>query len=100
MAPNRIPWILAVVGVVLPAAAFGWLATTFLFAFSGGQYRMVPVVDYGAAAMIVVPLAAAAVVWRLRSAPAGLLAAVAAAAVGWIVTLVVEWLISFSLGAS
>jgi len=94
-----IRWILAVIGVVGGAAAFGWLVTTFLFAFSGGQYRMVPVVGYGVAAMIVVPLGAAAVVWKLRSAPAGLLAAVAAAGIGWIVTLVVEWLISFSLGA-
>ena len=61
---------------------------------------MVPVVGYGAAAMIAIPLAAAALVWKLRSAPAGFVAAVAAAAIGWIVTLVVEWLISFSLGAS
>ena len=61
---------------------------------------MVPVVGYGALAMIVVPLAAAALVWKLRSAPAGLVAAVATVAIGWIVTLVVEWLFSFSLGAS
>lgn len=91
---------LAIVGTVVVAALFGFLVTTFLFAFSGGQFRMQTVVGYGFLAMLVVPIAAAALVWRLRSPVAALVAAFIATAGGWIVTLIVEWVLSFSLGAS
>jgi len=100
LAATRLIWIFAVLGVVVPAAALGWLVTTFLFAFSGGQARMVPVVGYGAAAMIAVPLAAAAVAWRVRSPLAAFVAALAATGGGWIVTVLVEWLLSYRLGAA
>ncbi len=79
---RRVLWVLAIVGAVVTAAGFMWLVTTFPFAFSGVQYRMVPVVGYGVLAMIVLPLAVAALIWRLRSPLAGFMAALAAVAAG------------------
>ena len=57
----------AVTGIVLGVAAVGYLVTTFLFAFSGGQYRMVAVVNLGAVAVISLGVLVAAVKWIVRS---------------------------------
>ena len=96
----RIWLILAIVGATGVAAAFGWLVTTFLFAFSSGQGRMVPVVGYGALAMVAVPLVVGTVAWRLRTPLIGFIGAMVAIGAGWVVLIIVEWLISFQLGAS
>src|SRR5256884_9974731 len=70
----------AVVLLVAVSAGLMYLITSFLFAFSGGQYRMVPVVGYGALAVIGATLLIAIVVWRPRSpAPAGQWGALATA---------------------
>src|SRR5256885_17073323 len=55
--------IVAIAGIVLGVAAVGYLVTTFLFAFSGGQYRMVAVVNLGAVAVISLCGVGAAGVW-------------------------------------
>jgi len=68
--PSRTPaaiWVLVLAAIVLPGAGFGYLVTTFLFAFSGGQYRMVQVVGIGAAFVITVDVLVAVVAWRVRS---------------------------------
>src|SRR5438552_1456459 len=57
----------AVVLLVAVSAGVMYLITSFLFAFSGGQYRMVPVVGYGALAVIGAALSIASVEWRVRS---------------------------------
>jgi hypothetical protein len=90
----------AIVIVVAVSAAFMYLVTTFLFAFSGSQYRMVPVVGYAALAVVGVTLAIAAVVWRLRSLAAALKWVSIATGVCWAIALIVEWILSFSFGAS
>ena len=51
----------AIAVIVLGVAAVGYLVTTFLFAFSGGQYRMVAVVNLGAVAVISLGVLVAAV---------------------------------------
>jgi hypothetical protein len=51
-AKQRLLWAVLIGSMVLVAAAFGYLVTTFLFAFSGGQYRMVTVVNTGALAVV------------------------------------------------
>jgi hypothetical protein len=85
--------------IVIPAAAAGYLVTTFLFAFSGGQYRMVPVVNTGAVAVMLVTLVVAAGAWRLRDASTAVKWTAAATAVAWPAVALVEWFLSFSLGA-
>ncbi len=93
-------WIVAIAAIVLPAAGFGYLVTTFLFAFSGGQSRMVAVVNLGALTMIGLDGVVAAVAWRLRSPAAAVKWTAIATGVGWLATVIAEWLISFRLGAS
>src|SRR5439155_227023 len=73
----------AVVLLVAVSASVMYLITSFLFAFSGGQYRMVPVVGYGALAVIGATLLIAIVVWRLRSLAAAVKWAAIATALGW-----------------
>jgi len=92
----------AAVIVFLVAISAGVMlgVTTFLFAFSGGQYRMVPVVGYGALVVVVTTLVVAVVVWRLRSLAAAVKWAAIATGACWAVALVAEWILSFSLGAS
>ena len=97
--PPATAWI-AVIGVTIAAAAFlGYLVTTFLFAFSGGQYRMVAVVNYGVLAMIALPIVVAIVAWRIRSGRAAAKVVLAATAIGWACTVLIEFLLSSSLGA-
>src|SRR2546421_10043682 len=95
--------IVAAGAVVLLIAVCGgvmYLVTSFLFAFSGGQYRMVPVVGYGALAVIGATLLIAIVVWRLRSLAAAVKWAAIATALGWALAIVGESILSFGLGSS
>jgi len=101
--PPRTPaavWVLVLATIVLPAAGVGYLVTTFLFAFSGGQFRMVQVVGIGAVAVITVNVVVAGLAWRLRSPVAAIKWTAAAVGASWAVALIAEWLLSFSLGAS
>ncbi|HEY3085265.1 MAG TPA: hypothetical protein VGK28_07390 [Candidatus Dormibacteraeota bacterium] len=91
---------IAIAGIVLLAAGIGYLVTTFLFAFSGGQYRMVTVVNAGALCVIALGLAAAVVGWMIRSPEKAIKWAAFATGIGWPVALIAEWLISFQLGAA
>ncbi|SRR6266446_2392986 len=86
--------------IVLSAGAFGYLVTTFLFAFSGGQYRMVAVVNLVALVVVGLGSIAAAVAWRLRSPAAAVRWTAIATVGGWVAAVIAEWLISFSLGAT
>ena len=90
----------AVVLLVAVCAGVMYLITSFLFAFSGSQYRMVPVVGYGALAVIGATLLIAIVVWRLRSLAAAVKWAAIATALGWALAIVGEWILSFGLGSS
>jgi hypothetical protein len=92
--------IVALAAIVFPFAGVGYLVTTFLFAFSGGQYRMVAVVDAGALAVIGLGVLVAAVTWKLRSPAVAVKWTAIATGIGWIAALITEWLISFQLGAS
>jgi hypothetical protein len=92
-------WIGVIVLVVLAVGAVGYLVSTFLFAFSGGQYRMVEVVNLGALAVIAVGVITAAALWKLRSPVAGVVGAAMATGVAWIIAMIAEWVLSFSLGA-
>jgi len=84
---------------VLLVGAFMYLVTTFLFDFSGGQYRMGPVVVYGALAAMGATLVVAAIAWRIRSPAAAAAWATIATAVAWVLAIFVEWRISYVLGA-
>ena len=94
--------VLLLVWVLLygPFGAVMYAVTTFLFAFSGGQYRMVPVVQGGfwtvALVVLLVGLIALA---RTRSLARAVGLMFASAAVAWLVALGVYWLVSFRLGA-
>jgi len=85
--------------IIAVISGFFFFVTTFLFAFSGGQYRMVSVVQYGALAVITVSVLVAAIAWRLRSPTAAVLCAAIVTPAAGVVALVVEWLLSFELGA-
>lgn len=95
--------ILALLGIaviVIPCAGVGYLITTFLFAFSGGQYRMVTVVNYVALAAIATTAVVAAVLSRLRSLEAGVKWAAIAAGATWAAALIVEFVLSMWLAPS
>ena len=85
--------------VIVPAAVFMFLVTTFLFNFSGGQYRMGPVVNYGALAAIAATVLAAAVAWRLRPPNRAIKYTAIATGTLWLAAVLVEWGFSFALGA-
>ena len=89
---------IAIAAVVLAAGAFGYLVTTFLFAFSGGQFRMVAVVNLVALAVVITSFVVAAVVWVLRSPMHALQWTAIATVILWFVALVIEFVLSFSLG--
>jgi hypothetical protein len=91
---------IAIGAIVALAGGIGYLVTTFLFAFSGGQYRMVTVVNIAALCVIGLGLATAAASWFLRSPEAAIKWAAIATGIGWIVAFMAEWLISFQLGAA
>ena len=73
--------------------------TIFLFYFSGGQSRMGPVVNYGALVVIAATVLFAAIVWRKRSPTTAAISAAIGTPVAWVAAIVVEWGISFELGA-
>ena len=101
-APAATSPITVVIGIVLVVgftAGLMFLVTTFLFAFSGGQYRMVGVVNYGVLAVIGTTLLITGAAWRLRSPVAALKWAAIATGVGWVAAVFVEWLLSLELGA-
>ena len=89
---------IALAVVVLAAGAFGYLVTTFLFAFSSGQFRMVQVVNLVALAVIVSSFVVAAVAWIVRSPIDALKWTVIATGVGWVAAIAIEFVLSFSLG--
>ena len=89
---------IAIATVVLAVGAFGYLVTAFLFAFSGGQFRMVAVVNLVAVAVIATSFVVAAVVWVLRSPMHALQWTAIATVILWFAALVIEFVLSFSLG--
>jgi hypothetical protein len=88
----------AVAIVLLAAGAIGYLVTTFLFAFSGGQYRMAAVVNLGAVLVLVSGFAVAAITWIVRSPTDALKWAAIATVIGWVAAIAIEFALSFSLG--
>ncbi|HEX2680590.1 MAG TPA: hypothetical protein VHM88_21360 [Candidatus Acidoferrales bacterium] len=99
---NRIPtaaWLVIIAAGIVVSAAFMFGVTTFLFAFSSGQSRMVQVVNYGALAMLVISVVTAIASWILRPGATAAKATAAVVAVGWFVTTIVEFILSFFLGA-
>ena len=97
---TRIVTVVVIAAIVLVAAAIGYGVSTFLFAFSGGQYRMVTVVNVGALIVIALGALVAAVTWRLRSPGAAVAPTAIATGAGWAAALIAEWIISFWLGAA
>jgi hypothetical protein len=76
-----------------------YLVTTFLFAVSGGQVRMLPVVESGFYAASAASFLLAAIVWVLRSAKAAVISAALGTLAIWVVAVFIEWRLSFVLGA-
>ncbi len=95
-------WVLLLLGWVAIAGPSGFVmyaVTTFLFAFSGGQYRMTPIV--GAAPWVVgvgALLVGGGVLAATRSLPRALWAVVRSIAVAWPLAVLVLWVVSFRLG--
>jgi len=92
-------WIVIIAAGIVVSAAFMFGVTTFLFAFSGGQARMVQVVNYGAFAMVVFSALTAIVAWILRPGATAAKATAVVVATGWFATATVEFILSFFLGA-
>ncbi len=92
-------WIVVIGATIAVSSTFMYLVTTFLFAFSGGQYRMVAVVNIAALVMIAVAVVASVVAWRIRSAVVAAMTATVVCGAGWIATAIIEWVLSFWLGA-
>ena len=98
---RRIVVVLFSWGVVYgPIGVLMYGITTFLFAFSSGQYRMVPVVNAGFLIVMfsglivgIVPLVQGWPVGRI------MVAMLSAAALSWLVAVIVYWRLSFQLGA-
>ena len=83
-----------------PFGAVMYLVTTFLFAFSGGQYRMVPVVQRGFWVVgLVVLLVGGIALARTRSLTRAVGLMLASAVAAWLLAIGVYWLVSFRLGA-
>ena len=97
---SAFPLLIAIALIVVSAGGFGYLVTTFLFAFSGGQYRMVAVVNVVALMVVALGAGAAAVSWKLRSSAAAVRWTAIATGIGWVMAIIADWLISFSLGAT
>lgn len=72
--------------------------TTFLFAFSGGEVRMVPVVREAAYVASGASFLLSAMVWLLRSSQAAVITAALGTLAVWLVTVFVEWRLTFVLG--
>ena len=87
---------LLVIGVI---SGVMYEVTVFLFAFSGGQARMEPVVNYGALAVVAATILVAIVSWRARSPAEAVKYTAIATGVLWVAALIGEWGFSFTLGA-
>jgi hypothetical protein len=96
---SRVAAAIGATAIILVVGAVGYIVTTFLFAFSGGQYRMVNVVNVGALAVIGVGALAAALAWWKRSSATAIKWTAIATGIGWVIALLAEWLLSFALGA-
>ena len=96
---SRTASIVVIAAILLPTSAFGYLVTTFLFAFSGGQYRMVQVVNAGALLVVGLVTVVAIVAWW-RTSPDGAIKWTAiATGIAWLAAIAVEWALSFEFGA-
>jgi hypothetical protein len=80
--------ILLMIGVI---SGFMYEISIFLFAFSGGQARMEPVVNYGALAVIALMIILAAIVWKIRTPTVAAIFSAIATPVAWVATMFVEW---------
>lgn len=89
-----------IAAILLPVSAFGYLVTTFLFAFSGGQYRMVQVVNAGALLVVALVTVVAILAWWRSSSNAAIKWTAIAIGIAWPAAIVIEWVLSFALGAS
>lgn len=98
-ASERAWWIAGITAIVVLPALFMYLVTTFLFAFSSGQSRMLGVVNAVDVAMVAITVVVAAVTWRWRAAAAAAAITAVVTAVGWFVAVIAEWILSFFLGA-
>ena len=82
-----------------PSGAVMYVVTTFLFAFSSGESRMVPIVAAGPWLVAAVALLAGAVALATtRSLPRALWAVLGSIVVAWPVAVVVYWVVSDRLG--
>jgi hypothetical protein len=98
--PGAAIWIVVIAAIAGGPAVFMYLVTTFLFAFSGGQDRMVAVLNYVALGVVGATVVAAAAVWKLRSPLTATKWAAITTAAGWIAAVILEWRLSFILGAA
>ena len=83
--------ILLMVGVI---SGVMYEISIFLFAFSGGQARMEPVVNYIALAVIAVVILLTAIVWKIRTPTGAAIFAAICTPVAWVAAMLVEWGIS------
>jgi hypothetical protein len=79
---------LLVIGVI---SGVMYEVTVFLFAFSGGQARMEPVVNYAAIVVTALVILLAAVVWKIRSPTGAAIFSVIATPAAWVGAILVEW---------
>ncbi len=96
---KRVSMALGIAVIIGLISLFMLGVTTFQFAFSGGEIRMVPVVQYGAVATGGAAILLAAAVWLLRSPGAALVTAALGTLVLWLIAIFIEWRLSFVLGA-
>ena len=82
---------LLIIGVI---SGVMYAVTVFLFAFSGGQARMEPVVNYAAIVVVALVILLAAVVWKIRSPTASAIVSVIATPTAWVGAMLVEWGVS------
>lgn len=84
----------------LPIWAVMYAVTEFQFHFSGGQYRMGPIVKAGALTAMVATLVPVVVAgWRTASARRAFAVMLQATLIVWLVVVLAEWLLSFRFGA-
>ena len=80
--------ILLIIGAI---SGVMYLISVFLFAFSGGQYSMVSVVNLAALVVVALMIVLAAIVWKLRSPTSAAIFSAAGTPVAWVVAMFVEW---------
>ena len=80
--------ILLMVGVI---SGVMYEISIFVFAFSGGQARMEPVVNYVALAVVALVLLLTAIVWKIRTPTGAAIFAAIGTPVAWVAAMLVEW---------